>query len=138
MTGRKIHFKYNIGDRVKVVGEHRRGENGHVCGFRYRDRGVGSPLIFYDVDFGRDEQFFYETNLTPYDEAATKEKKVFAADVCDLINRHGYDTVCNVPDFILADYVVATLSALTNAHNRTKERGKVPGVNMALENNKDE
>lgn len=52
----------------------------------------------------------------------------FKVDVQKAINCHGFDTLCNIPDFILADYVAEMLRTLARAHNRTRTWGKVPEI----------
>lgn len=36
-------------------------------------------------------------------------------ELSELINRHGFDTFCNAPDFILAEYVVNCLATFKAA-----------------------
>jgi len=41
--------------------------------------------------------------------------KEFQDELTELINRHSIENVCDVPDFILAEYLVNQIKAFTNA-----------------------
>jgi hypothetical protein len=41
--------------------------------------------------------------------------EIFKTELAALINRHSWESKSNTPDFILANYVVACLSAFTDA-----------------------
>lgn len=40
-----------------------------------------------------------------------KKENLFHKDLTDLINRYSLETTSNVPDFILADYLISCLKA---------------------------
>lgn len=56
------------------------------------------------------------------------QQSEFARELSALLNRYNFDTVCDTPDFVLAEYIVGHLAGLTNlVRGRDKFLGRQSG-----------
>ena len=65
-----------------------------------------------------------------------EQTQAFAREIEALVNKYSWDNKCNMPDFILADYVIFCISALCNAQNRTREWGRIPDISPCIQSQK--
>lgn len=53
-----------------------------------------------------------------------KEKlKNIEREFAEVINRNGLDNLVGIPDFIIAEFIVTSISALKTAHGKNKVHG---------------
>lgn len=58
--------------------------------------------IWYDLAEGEEPEFVEQTKYRIKPEGSNKK---FKEELTNLLNRYGYDTACDTPDYILADYI---------------------------------